>query len=194
MPKTKAVEAQSLDLVDMPIGDLKSAVAKAIAALDAVRAALPNPTRMTSEERRVIGKLKNGESAILQAVADVAGQAAYSPLVGALGDSDFGDDPKVFEATLLKERLQRADVLAPLAMSLEELAQDVGDTVLDLQHLGSEPLRLAYKVLKSVATTDATLRGKIKDPIDFYASITRAGVKTRNGKNKTATTSPTPAK
>lgn len=186
------------DLADMPIAQLQAAVNQAIAALDKVASLLPNPTRLTTAERKIIGRLKNGESAVLQKVGDVAAMPAYAPMVASLGDMDYGDDPKKFEPELCKERLQRADLLAPLADKLESLAQDMSDTAFDLQHLGSEPLRAAYRVLRPVARTDATLKSLLKDVADYYEAIARAAAKTRAAKKHapagpTAPTTATPA-
>ena len=182
------------DLADMPIAPLRAAVAQAMTSIASIRAALPNATRLTTEERKHTGgKLKKGESAVLQTVADSANDPAFAPLVVSLADHDYGVDPKTFEVELLKERLQRVDALLPLADALSGLAQDMSDTVLELQELSAQPLRDAYAVFKSVSKTDATLRARIKDVIDFYSAIAQAALKTKRAK-KAAAAAPAPGK
>jgi hypothetical protein len=177
----------STDLTDMAIAPLTAAVAHATAQLASIRAALPNPTRLTTAERKHTGgRLKNGESAVLQTVAAVAADPTYAPLVKSLADRDFGTDPAAFEPALLQERLQRVDALAPLAAALEGLGQDLADTILDLQELSAQPLRDAYAILKSVSNSDPTLRARIKDVIDFYAKIAQAAAETRKAKKAAA--------
>ncbi len=192
-PGGGAAGAPAGDLVDAPLAQLQAASTQAMGDVASIRAALPNPTRLTTTERKGIGRLKNGESAMLQIVADVAAMPAYAPLVASLADSDYGDDPAVFEAALLKERLQRVDALSPVATALESLAQDIDDTVLDLQRLASEPLRMAYRILKAVSASDPTLRAKLADPINFYAAIAQTAVKTRKAKKAAAAATATPA-
>ena len=175
------------DLADMAIAQLQTAVQQAMGAIATIRAALPNPTRLTTEERKHSGgKLKNGEAAVLQTVCDVAADPKYAPMVASLADRDFGTDPSSFEAGLLKERLQRVAVLAPLAQALESLGQDISDTELELGELSAQPARDAYAILKTVAKTDATLSARIKDVIDFYAAIAQAALKTKRAKKAAA--------
>ncbi len=181
------------DLADMAIAPLQAAAAQAMTHVAGIRAALPNPTRLTTEERKHTGgKLKKGESAVLQTVAGVAADPRYAPLVASLADHDYGVDPNSFEAGLLAERLQRVDALVPLAEALSGLAQDLSDTVLELQELSAQPLRDAYAVLKSVSKTDATLRARIKDVLDFYSAIAQAALKTKRAKKAAAAAPPPP--
>jgi hypothetical protein len=179
------------DLADMPIAALQTAVTQAMSQVQQIRASLPNPTRLTADERKhTNGKLRNGEAAVLAVVCGVAQDPKYAPLVASLAERDYGTDPAAFEAALLEERLQRVAVLAPLVQALTSLTEDLGDTVLDLQELSANPAREAYAIFKSVAKTDATLSSRIKDTIDFYAAIARAAAETRKAKKEAASATP----
>jgi hypothetical protein len=178
-------------LVDFPPPEIVAAVQQSLAALATVRKLLPNPARLTQADRRTIGRLRDGESTVLQSVADVAAMVEYAPLVASLADRDNGDDPDAFEPALLKHRLENVDALTPLVDALESLAQDMSDTVLALQALARQPLLDAYAILKAVAKSNPTLKALLKDAIDYYASIAKAGVKTKKAKAAAAATSAT---
>lgn len=175
------------DLADMPIAQLQAAVQQVTSHVAAIRAALPNPTRLTTEERKHTGgKLKNGEAAVLAIVCQVAQDPKYAPMVASLADRDYGTDPTTFEAALLEERLQRIAVLAPVAQLLLSLAEDISDTVLELGEISAQPARDAYAILKTVAKSDAALSARIKDVIDFYAAIAQAAARTRKARKQAA--------
>jgi hypothetical protein len=190
---TGATPAAPVDLVDLPLAQIASAAQQGVADLEALRALLPNPTRLTTADRKVIaGRLRDGESAVLQIVADVAAMPAYAPLLTSLANLDFGDDPNAFEPEVLKERLEKVDALSPLADALTSLAQDLSDSVLDLQALARQPLLNAYTILKTVAATNPTLKALLKDVINFYTAAATAGVKTKKAKAAAASAA-TPA-
>ncbi len=186
--------ASPIDLVDLPLAQIQAAAQQAITALGTIRTLLANPTRLTVEDRKAInGRLRDGESAVLQTVADVAQNPAYAPLLDSLSDRDFGLDPNAFEVAMLKDRLQKVDALQPLADALTGMAEDFSDTVLDLQSLARPPLLEAYAILKVVAKTNATLKAQLKDVIDFYAAAAQAGAKTKKAKAAAAAPPAAPA-
>jgi hypothetical protein len=175
--------ASGVQLVDMPLAELTRAVAQAMAAIAAVKASLPRPSRLSSEERRQTSpRMTTGECAVLELVANVAEEPAYAPLLGSLSDLDFGHDPDAFEPALLKERLQRLDALAPLADALASLLEGVSDTMIELQQLARDPLLDAYAILKGAAKADPQLKARLRDAIDFYAARASAAAKAKEAK------------
>lgn len=170
-------------LVDLPLDQIKQAVQQGLTALATLRALLPNPTRLTAMDRKhSAGRLRQGESEVLQVVSDICANPTYAPLVASLAERDFGDDPTTFEPALLKERLQKVDALTPLADAFASFTEDMSDTALDLQLLARQPLLDAYAIFKTVAKNDPTLKALLKDVIDYYAAAAQAGAKTRKAK------------
>ena len=186
---TAAVPVTAGMLIDMPLAELQAAVTQAMGALATIRSLLPNPTRFTTAQRQETpGRMRTGESAILENIATVAQMPAYTPFLGSLADMDYGVNPNVFEAPLLSQRLQAADALTPLGDALASLGQDLSDTAMQLNALGRTPLLEAYAILKSVAKTNPALMALIKDAIDFYAGPAQAAAKARAAKKAAAKT------
>jgi len=188
-----AAPGGTVDLVDMPLAQFTAAVQVGLADIAAQQAALPNPSRITQADLKTIGRLRAGESAVLQTVADICAMPQYAPLVASLADRDFGDDPNTFEPTLLKARLQMIDVLSPYVDALTSHTEDMSDTQADLEALSRPPLLTAYAILKTVAQTDPTLKSLLKDPLDYYAAIGKASAKTKKANAAAAATSTTAA-
>ena len=177
-PSSSQPGSRGAPLVDMPLAELTAAVARAMAAVASIRAALPRPSRLSPEDCKLVsGRIKEGESAVLKVVAETAQLPAYAPLLGSLSDLDLGVDPDAFEPALLGERLEKVDVLAPLAEALARLSDSIGDTMIELEQLARDPLLDAYVILKSAAKTDPALKARLAPVIRFYAA--RAAAKKR---------------
>ena len=188
-----AAPGSTVDLVDMPLAQFTAAVQTGLADIAAQQAALPNPSRITQADMKTIGRLRDGESAVLQTVADICAMPQYAPLVASLADRDFGNDPNTFEPMVLKARLQMVDILSPYVDALTSHTEDMSDTQADLEALSRPPLLTAYAILKAVAQTDPTLKSLLKDPLDYYASIAKAGVKTKKANAAAAAAASTTA-
>lgn len=192
---TAAAPVTGAMLIDVPLAQVKQAVAQAMTALGTIRSLLPNPTRLTTAQRKEIaGRMRTGESAVLENIAVVAQMPAYATFVASLADLDYGVNPNVFEAPLLSQRLQAADALGPLSDALTSLGEDLSDTALQLNALGRPPLLEAYAILKSVAKTNPALMALIKDAINFYAAPAQAAAKARAAKKAAAATPTTTGK
>ncbi len=147
----------------------------------------PAPARTAGDLADI--QLARLTATVAQAMAAIAEIRAALPNAARLTarhlrhTADLGVDPSVYGSARLKKRLQRVDAPAPLSDALEGLAQDIGDTVLELGELGCEPLLAAYAILKSVVRTDATLKELLKESIDSYAALAQAAAETRRAKN-----------
>ncbi len=170
-PSSGTPDSSKPQLVDMPLGQLTAAVAQAMAAVASIKAALPRPSRLSPEERKLVsGRIQEGESAVLKVLVETAQQPAYAPLLVSLSDQDLGVDPDAFEPALLGERLEKVEVLAPLAHALAHLSDAIGDTMIELEQLARDPLLDAYAILKSAAKTDPALKSRLLPVIRFYAA------------------------
>jgi hypothetical protein len=175
------------DVFAMPMDALDKNVAQVLEAIEKAASQLPGLVTYTTEDRRsAAGKFRVGEADALLSVLDAAEKRPH--LFESLADKDFGADPETFEVDLLRDRLQRAAKLIPLAAALDELNTKVSDTILELS-ANTRPVMLeAYGIAKSVAKTDAKLRGTIAPAIDFFARIARQSAETRR-KNRATTDS-----
>lgn len=166
------------DVFAMSISALEKEVHALLAALDAGEKKLGGLVELTTEERKTShGKFRNGEADALLSVLDAAER--QPALFASLADKDFGADPHAFEIGVLRDRLQRAAELAPVAEKLEEFSALVSDTMLRLAAETKPVMLQAYGIAKSIARTDDPLRAAIAPAIDFYASIARRGAATR---------------
>lgn len=164
-----------------PLDVFEKNVAAALEALDTLDTLLPGLVTLTDDERRHSGgRFRAGEAEALSSVIDVA--EAKPHLFEGLANADNGKDPARFETELLRDHLQRAAALQPLATKLEGLSHRLNDSLL---HLGEEtkPVMLqAYGLAKPQSALDATIRSAMAKAIDFFGSIGRASAATRKKK------------
>jgi len=166
------------DVFTMPLDALDKHVAALLAAVESAQANLEGLVALTSEQRRQSqGKFRDGEADALLAVLDAADQKPQ--LFQSLADKDFGVDPDSFETNVLRDRLQRASKLAPIAERLEVLTGLLNDTVLTLSSQTKPVMQQAYGIAKSVAKTDPKLRTTVAKTLDYYARIARKSAETR---------------
>ncbi len=94
---------------------------------------------------------------------------AKPEIFASLADKDDGLDPKKFETQLLRDRLERRNLIDEIATEAAPLASAFGDTVLALGERVAPVSRAAYKIGKAIAETDAELRTILAPAIDAYA-------------------------
>jgi hypothetical protein len=166
-PKTAAHES----ILTMPLDELRARVVKAIALWQQILALLPGGVVLTDNERgHTRGRLRDGESAQMLTVLDVCEK--FPALFESLVDLDEGVDPTKFETPLLRDRLQRAEILAPLADALSNTQLlSITDTVLHLRDLARTPISEAYGIAKSIAKTNVALKTMLAPVLDFYRAL-----------------------
>jgi hypothetical protein len=171
---------------DMPLDELQKRTEQAATLMERSLELLPGLLTMTAKERvRSSGRLRAGEGAIYLDV--IAVMEEYPAFFEGLADLDEGLDPTKVETALMRDRIQRAEVLAPLGGLLEKFG-GIADTVLLLRGQVRQPLEEAYGIAKSLARTNATIRSKLARALDYYAKIAKAGAATRRA-NTTAKSS-----
>lgn len=159
--------AEKKDLLEQSSAELKATVETALASVAAIKAALGGTVSLTKEDRKAVGRFRNGEPEALEGVLDVA--AALPGPFTVLAASDGGHDAATFEVDLLRDRLRAASLLAALANELEEIARDVRDTQLQLGADVRGPVLAAYEIAKVLARHDPKAKSLLAETIDFYA-------------------------
>ena len=170
--KKPAHDASADDsILTMPLDALQSRVTQAMGLWKQILVLLPGGVVFTDNERlRTQGRLRDGEEAQLLTVLDVT--EAFPALFEGLADLDEGADPTRFEPKLLRDRLQRAAILAPFVDSLAYPAEhSLGDTVLHLRALARGPLSEAYGIAKAMARSNLKLKTLLAPVMDFYRSL-----------------------
>jgi hypothetical protein len=178
MPKN---EHHNADLETLSLDELRQRVDRAKAMLTELDALFPGAVRLTAEDRRTSqGRLRNGESTVLQAVLGAVDSAPQYFV--SLADMDQGRDPKRFETDVLRERLLRRDLIDEVSEQLDQLSTRLGDTVLHLGERAAPPVRAAYQIAKVLADSDDQMRTSVAPAIDFYSQISRRAAETRASK------------
>ena len=174
--KTAAVQES---ILTMPPAELRARVAKALALWQQILALLPGGVVLTEPERQHShGRLRDGEGAQMITVLAVAER--FPALFASLADLDEGTDPTRFELPLLRERLERAEILAPLAEALAgRQLLSITDTVLHLRDLVRTPVSEAYAIAKSVAKTDVKLKTMLAPVMDYYRRLAELSAASR---------------
>ena len=167
----------------MSTAELARRVNKVEALLAEIRAQLPGLVTMTEEERRHCdGRLRDGESDAFAAVLATAD--ADPQYFESLADKDGGVDPETFETDFLRDRLARRETLAGVASAVGAMQTQLSDTVLWLGGEVRPVLLVAYRIAKSISTTDAKVRARLAPAIDFFAKIARRSAATRQATRK----------
>ena len=159
--------AEKKDLLEQTSAELKATVDHALAAMRAIKEGLGETVSLTKEDRKAVGRFRDGEPEALEGVLDVA--AANPAPFGVLASSDGGNDPSAFEIDLLRDRLRAAALLGVLANELEGVARDIRDTQLQLGADVRGPVLAAYEIAKLQARHDPKTKSLLAKTIDFYA-------------------------
>lgn len=175
---TKKTASQGWTTVfDMPLDELESRVAKAGALMQQAFDLFPGLLVMTDEERKYSnGRIRNGEGLMYLTVLSVV--EAFPAFFEGLADLDQGIDPTKVETPLMRDRIQRAEILGRLLATTEKFG-GMSDTVLHLRGLVRDPIREAYGIAKSMAKTNVKLKSMLAPVIDFYAAIAKTAAATR---------------
>ena len=175
--------AKPVDVLTMPIHDLKKRAAEVQEHIDAIEELLTGLVGLTPDGRQhTSGKYRSGEAEALVSVLDVADQKPA--LFESLASLDDGLDPKAFETDLLRDRLTRASLLGEIQTAVASLGDGLSDTVLHLGDLSRPVMLSAYDIVKSHAKTDGTVAKLAKGALDYYAKIGRASAAAKRAKKK----------
>lgn len=169
---------------DMPLDELKTRVIQADAFMKQALALFPGLFAMTDEERKTTtGRLRTGEGPIfLKVVGIIEAFPAY--FVG-LADLDEGIDPKVVETPLIRDRIERAEILAKLIDDADKLT-GLSDTVLHLRALVREPIKEAYAISKAMKRTNEALKTMLVPVLNYYAAMAKAALESRQANQAAA--------
>ena len=171
------------DVFTMPLATLEQRAEQVMALLEQVDDLLPGLIELTEDAKgNSIGNYRDGEAEALSTVLDVA--AKEPALFKGLADKDGGEDPKVFEGGLIRDRLDRAIILGAVIAKAKDLIGPLSDTRL---HLGNQtrPVLLAmYEIVKPQAKNDVTIAATAKKALDFFSAIGKAAAATRARKKK----------
>ncbi len=179
-PSKAVATAAGKDIFDMPLDELQKRVETAHGHIQQVIDLFPGLITLTEEERRhTSGRIRKGEGGMFLAVLSII--ESFPHFFEGLSDLDGGVDPNKVEVELMRDRVQRAELLAPLSDLTEKLT-GLSDTVLHLRAKVREPISQAYGIAKVMAKTNQALRSKLAPVIDFYASI--AKTRKANGESK----------
>lgn len=138
----------------------------------AIAALLPGMVVLPAEDRPFNpGRFRSGETEGLYGVLTLAER--FPQAFDVLADRDFGEDPRHFEAGVLRDRLARIDLLAAVSDALEGLAQQTSDTGLHLGEMTRPPLLLAYAIGKALAEHDVQARSDLAQALDYYGRSAR---------------------
>ncbi len=158
---------------------LKKAITEAAAYLDQLEAVLPFLLSLTSEQRRRMVKIKDGE--------DVAIDAVFATVVKHPGP--FA--PLNIEPRTLRELSTRRTLLQPIETRVQRLASTLSDTMLYVGDSLRRKASSAYHVAAALAPHDATLASDVQPAQQFYQSLGRAAARSRKAH---ATSAPAPSK
>jgi len=165
------------DVFDMPLEELSKRAETARGLIQQALDLFPGLVTLTEEERRhSSGRLRRGEGAMFLTLLAI--MEAFPQFFEGLADLDEGVDPTKVEIELMRDRVERAEALAPLIDVMNKLG-GVSDTVLVLRAKVREPMSEAYGIAKVMAKTNQALRSKLAPVIDFYSSIAKAAAASR---------------
>lgn len=92
-----------------------------------------------------------------------------------LADKDHGRDPSRFETSVLRERLERREILAQVAAKLSPMAMEASDHVLHLGAITRGPILAAYHIAKPLGEHNARISSKLAKARSFYARMAKRG-------------------
>lgn len=162
---------------DMPLDELERRVGQARSFMQQAFDLFPGLLVMTDEERKSSnGRIRKGEGPMHLVVISV--MEAFPAFFEALADLDEGIDPTKVETPLMRDRIQRAEILAQLLDSADRFG-GMADTVMHLRALVRDPIKEAYGIAKAMAKTNDRLKSMVAPVINFYSAIARAAAATR---------------
>jgi len=177
MPTAKKKATSWSSVFDMPLDELQSRVAKARDLMQQAVDLFPGLLVLTEEQRlHTNGRIRKGEGAMFLRIIDV--MEAFPQFFEGLADLDEGVDPTKVETGLIRDRIQRAEALAPL-LGLADTLNGLSDTVLNLRGLVRDPMKEAYGLAKGLARTNPKLSSMLAPVIDFYAAMAKAAAAAR---------------
>ena len=195
MPKAKPAEPQKPDphkpdlpiwstVFDMPLDELQRRVTQADALMKQAVGLFPGLFVMTDDERKTTtGRLRTGEGPIFLKVVEII--EAFPSYFAGLADLDEGIDPKVVETPLIRDRIERAEILAKLIDDAEKLT-GLSDTVLHLRALVREPIKEAYAISKAMKRTNEALKTMLVPVLNYYAAMAKAALASRQANQAAA--------
>ena len=169
---------------DMPLDELERRVVQAHGFMQQAVALFPGLSVMTDEERKYSnGRIRTGEGP--QFLTLIAIMEAFPRFFEGLADLDQGIDPTQVETALMRDRVQRAEILAKL---LDDAAKfgALSDTVLHLRELVRDPMKEAYAIAKVMAKSNDQLKSMLATVINFYAAMAKAAAATRKANAEAA--------
>ena len=179
MPNTNPTQPDPYtSILTMPLEELQKPVIQALVLWKQIVALFPGTVVLTAEERNSnAGRLRVNEEDALLTILEVAD--AFPEYFTSLADRDSGVDPAKFETELQRDRLARANILAPLADAFATQPVGIDDTVLHLRELASKPIREAYAIAKSLASTNKALSSLLAPALDFFRALGKAAAASR---------------
>lgn len=188
MASDKSKENQDLkawsSVFDMPHAELETRVTQAAALIQQVLDLFPGLIVKTEDERKHSnGRLRTGEGEKFLVI--VAIMEAFPSYFEGLADLDQGLDPSVVETSLMRDRIQRAEILARLGAVAGKF-DALSDTVLHLRELVRDPIKEAYGIAKAMAKANQKLKSMLAPVIDFYGAIAKAAAATRKANSEAA--------
>jgi hypothetical protein len=162
------------DIRTMPLDELKSRVEQAIFHAKQIPLLLPGGYVYTASERaHANGHVREGEEDIWLKIVQIA--ELHPQLFASLSDMDEGVDPDKLETDLMRDRVERAAILAPLVNVLNDMSKpNTSDTALHLRSLVRNPVREIYAIAKVVAKSHPDVKSLVAPIIDYYAKMAKA--------------------
>jgi hypothetical protein len=162
---------------DMPLDELERRVVQAHGFMQQVVDLFPGLFVMTDEARKYSnGRIRTGEGP--QFLTLIAIMEAFPKFFEGLADLDEGVDPTKVETPLMRDRVQRAEILAKLLDTAAKFG-GISDTVLHLRELVRDPMKEAYGISKSMSRTNEALKMMLVPVINFYAAMAKAALASR---------------
>ncbi len=176
-PQAPAAQQAWTNVSDMPLEELQRRAAEAAEKMQEILGLFPGLVTLTADERQHSrGRIRTGEGKIFLTLVSV--MEKFPELFLGLADLDEGVDPTRVETELLRDRILRAEALAPLS-ALAERMRDLSDTVLHFRGLVRDPIGEAYGISKAMARTNTALRSMLAPVLDFYAAAAKLAAASR---------------
>ena len=174
--KQKDLKAWS-NIFDMPLQELEARVIKAGGLMQQALDLFPGLIVKTEDERKHSnGRIRTGEGEKHLILVDI--MEAFPSYFEGLADLDHGLDPNVLETPLMRDRIQRAEILARLGGIVGKF-DAMSDTVLHLRELVRDPIKEVYGIAKAMARANQKLKSMLAPVIDFYAVAAKAAAAAR---------------
>lgn len=164
-------------LNDISLDELRARARRALDLIAELKELFPDLIRLSEMDRKYsVGRMRRGEPEVLQSILNaVELQPEYfRSLDGASSERSVErQESAPFDVTMLRDRLERRQLLQDVADALEPLTSAFSDTAL---HLGGEArpaIFAAYRVAKTLAQRDGVMRAAIGRAMDFFAAPIR---------------------